>query len=78
MLYEVITVTACVTATKRVALPRVYSQLTCGILRRKIASHTPRQAKRSSNQSVSLAIISTSLHEKDTVFNFALKSIKIV
>src|SRR3990172_6907907 len=48
-------------ATNRVALPRVQSQLTFGILRRKIASQALRQPRRSSSQSPIRFMISGSL-----------------
>src|SRR3990172_1198736 len=69
-------VTICRPATNSVALPSVYSQFTCGILRKKIAAHTLRQSNRSSSQSPSLVVILASPNEQDAIFNFRFEAVE--
>src|SRR5574341_253514 len=69
-------VTAWSVATNRVALPSVYSQFTCGTLRRKMASHTLRHSKRSSSQSANRATISTSLDVQDAILDLVFKLVE--
>src|SRR3989304_464608 len=69
-------VTICRPATNSVALPSVYSQFTCGILRKKMAAHTLRQSNRSSSQSPSLVVILAPPNEQHAVADCRLKAVE--
>src|SRR3990170_1970758 len=69
-------VTTWMISVKRVALPRVYAQLTLGILRRKTAVQFPRHPVRSSSQLPSLDAMSRFLEEELSLFDLRLESVQ--
>src|SRR4030067_46056 len=69
-------VTTWLTARNSVALPRVCSQLTFGILRRKMAPQARRHPRRSSSQFPIRVAMSAPLNEQLIVFHLDLVAIQ--